>query len=115
MTWSRNATRSKPGSEARSASTQPVTSRAAGCAGPRASAASNARWVLAVAPKLRVYARQTTKATPSIARLNSGWFRKKRMSPRSPPEDEPPPPDQLPEPLELEECDPDELELWEPL
>ena len=53
FTWSRNASRSNPGSEAWSASTQPVTSRAEGWASPRVSASSKARCVLAVAPKLR--------------------------------------------------------------
>jgi hypothetical protein len=35
--------------------------------------------VLAVAPKRFRYARQITKATPSIARLNTGCARKKRI------------------------------------
>ncbi len=74
-----------------------MTSRAEGWATPRVSACSKARWVLAVAPKFRAKARQTTKATPISARVNNGWFRKKRMNPMSPPEDPPPPPDQDPE------------------
>jgi hypothetical protein len=83
------------------------------------SAASNARWVLAVAPKLFRNARQITKATPSIARLNTGWARKNSTQ-GSPLEDELPPLDELRELLqELDEREPDEreleLELCEPL
>jgi hypothetical protein len=59
------------------------------------------RWVLAVAPKDRTKARQTTNATASRARVRRGCEAKKRRKPRS----DPPPLYELR--LELE----DQLEL----
>jgi len=76
--------------------------------------------VLAVAPKLRAYVRQTTKTTPISAKVKTGWLRKKSKNPRSPPDDERPLPDQD-DPREPEDHEPPddreppELELCPPL